>query len=48
MEPLNRFVRIPRALWNIDPVIDEPLAEIPIRVDKALPAPHDVRPATLH
>ncbi len=48
VEPLNHFVRIPRAFWNIDPVIDELLAEIPIRIDKALPAPHDARPAILH
>ena len=48
VDPLNRVVRIPRALWNIDPVIDELLAEIPIRVDTALPAPHDAGPAILH
>ena len=48
VEPLNRVVRIPRALWNIDPVIDELLAEVPIRIDTALPAPHDARPAILH
>ena len=48
MDPLNRFVRIPRAFWNIDPVIDELLASIPIRIDTALPAPHDARPTILH
>ena len=48
VDALNRFVRIPRALWNVDPAIDELPARLPIKIDPLLPAPRDARRISLH
>lgn len=46
--PLNRVLRIPRALRAIDPAVDALLARIAIRLDPELAARHDARPTRTH
>ena len=48
LAPLNCFVRIPCALWAIDPAVDALLARIAIRLDPELATRHDARPSRIH